>query len=351
MFIVAFLIAKPVCSLAAVLVSDGTAKLPYIIMAAAVLAVIAYFSRFIKKDEYSDTKINIKKNKGSKTPLLAFAGIFALFALIIFERMNCAFTLSVKETGSYATDYYLYFAGGFIMALAAYWMFVHKKLPVSVSLYIFLFTAIIHFILSVAAESGLKSFEGFDMVFFGISDIIYVFLFVTAASISNAYPDKRVFMGFVFVFGLSISGAFAFSHYLYVRFQSLYTIIYALTSLAMIAVCILMAPFIRAIDQRILPAIKRKSPKDTGNAVYYPGEPDSKCIFSQVTTAQLTSRENEIVELYLKGYSNLQISEMLHITPATVKVHCRNIYDKLNVNSRLELHFLFQDKIEKETIN
>ena len=49
------------------------------------------------------------------------------------------------------------------------------------------------------------------------------------------------------------------------------------------------------------------------------------------------SREREIVRLAVGGLRNRAIADRLSISEGTVKVHMHNIYDKLDVNGRLEL--------------
>lgn len=51
----------------------------------------------------------------------------------------------------------------------------------------------------------------------------------------------------------------------------------------------------------------------------------------------LTDREYEIARLAALGSKNDQIAEKLHIAPGTVKTHLRNIYSKLDVDSRIHL--------------
>lgn len=51
----------------------------------------------------------------------------------------------------------------------------------------------------------------------------------------------------------------------------------------------------------------------------------------------LTDREQEIAAYILKGHSSLSISLNLNISAATVKVHRRNIYRKMNISSQAEL--------------
>ncbi|HHB90823.1 MAG TPA: hypothetical protein ENK60_05900 [Anaerolineae bacterium] len=50
----------------------------------------------------------------------------------------------------------------------------------------------------------------------------------------------------------------------------------------------------------------------------------------------LTRRETEILGLIAQGLSNDEIAQQLHISPNTVKVHVRNIFEKMGVQSRTE---------------
>jgi len=64
----------------------------------------------------------------------------------------------------------------------------------------------------------------------------------------------------------------------------------------------------------------------------------------QLMTKILTPRELKLVNLVAGGLSNKQIAEKLYITEGTVKVHLHNVYDKLQVKSRVALTLYAQEK-------
>ncbi|SDK11826.1 response regulator transcription factor [Natronincola ferrireducens] len=59
---------------------------------------------------------------------------------------------------------------------------------------------------------------------------------------------------------------------------------------------------------------------------------------------QLTDRETEIIELLLKGYTYKGIAENLCISENTMKYHVKNIYQKLSINSKMELIKIFSEE-------
>lgn len=62
--------------------------------------------------------------------------------------------------------------------------------------------------------------------------------------------------------------------------------------------------------------------------------------------AALTSREREVLTLICKGMKNKAIADSLFITETTVRHHLTSIFEKLKVNSRLELVvYAFNEKL------
>ena len=61
-------------------------------------------------------------------------------------------------------------------------------------------------------------------------------------------------------------------------------------------------------------------------------------------TPHLTEREVQTATLLLAGHSTKAISSQMAISPETVKVHRRNLYEKLGVSTEAEIFSLFMTK-------
>ena len=56
--------------------------------------------------------------------------------------------------------------------------------------------------------------------------------------------------------------------------------------------------------------------------------------FTGATTSDLSERELEMLQLITNGYSNAQITQVLHLSLNTVKTHIRACYRKIGADTR-----------------
>lgn len=71
--------------------------------------------------------------------------------------------------------------------------------------------------------------------------------------------------------------------------------------------------------------------------------------FASFGQGVLTAREREVAEFTLKGHSAESAGRLLGISPGTVRIHRRNIYAKLRINSQGELFSRFLDTLVDRT--
>lgn len=53
-------------------------------------------------------------------------------------------------------------------------------------------------------------------------------------------------------------------------------------------------------------------------------------------TVRMTKREVEVLSLIAQGHSSKEAAEVLYVSKRTVDFHLANIYDKLQVNNRVQ---------------
>lgn len=65
--------------------------------------------------------------------------------------------------------------------------------------------------------------------------------------------------------------------------------------------------------------------------------PSEHILRTRLTSCGLTQRQQEVTELLMRGLSNREIAEQLLIEEYTVKVHLRDIFQRMNVHRRTAL--------------
>ena len=85
-------------------------------------------------------------------------------------------------------------------------------------------------------------------------------------------------------------------------------------------------------------------PADEASSLTAPALPtrDERCA-ELAEQCGLTAREAEVLAILAKGHSSGYISEVLYISPNTVRTHMHNIYRKLGVSSREDILLLVRD--------
>ncbi len=71
--------------------------------------------------------------------------------------------------------------------------------------------------------------------------------------------------------------------------------------------------------------------------------PDKKYSADKISSFNISPRENEVLNQLVKGMSYKEIAEKLFISLPTVKTHVSNIYQKMNINNKIELINLITD--------
>jgi DNA-binding NarL/FixJ family response regulator len=52
--------------------------------------------------------------------------------------------------------------------------------------------------------------------------------------------------------------------------------------------------------------------------------------------AQFSKREQQLLVLLAKGYTNKEIAQVLHLSPNTIKTHLKSLFTKLQVSNRTQ---------------
>ena len=85
------------------------------------------------------------------------------------------------------------------------------------------------------------------------------------------------------------------------------------------------------IVKKALQTLLRPLYNKEDNAMY------SKCVRIDENMELLTPQEKKIVKIVLKGISYPEAAKLLNISINTLKTHMKNIFNKCNVNSKIEL--------------
>jgi DNA-binding CsgD family transcriptional regulator len=106
-----------------------------------------------------------------------------------------------------------------------------------------------------------------------------------------------------------------------------------------------MFPFVAAIARRQWAGLCQQFGWDTNGAGQHRQRQRVAYGLGRFGEGILTPREREVAEFTLKGHSAESTGQILRISPGTVRIHRRNIYSKLRINSQGELFSRFLDTL------
>ena len=86
----------------------------------------------------------------------------------------------------------------------------------------------------------------------------------------------------------------------------------------------------------LLSAVRRKAPEFIDRLLAEQGSYSDQSTAPIHSYEILSDRENEVLHLVARGYSNREIAAALFVTLGTVKKHLNNIFGKLQVKNRTE---------------
>jgi DNA-binding CsgD family transcriptional regulator len=98
-------------------------------------------------------------------------------------------------------------------------------------------------------------------------------------------------------------------------------------------------PFVASTLRRHWPGLEQTTGKTSG--FLHRQQPRMPYDLGSFGEGILTPREREVAEFTLKGHSAESAGQLLGIAAGTVRIHRRNIYAKLNINSQGELFSRF----------
>lgn len=108
-------------------------------------------------------------------------------------------------------------------------------------------------------------------------------------------------------------------------------------------------PFVEVAAQKQWAGLTTSSPKADQTVGQQRLQRRVAYVFGNFGDGILTAREREIAEFILKGHSAESVGHLLGISPGTVRIHRRNIYSKLRINSQGGLFSRFLETLLEPT--
>lgn len=313
---------------------------PYIALFVSLISLCITIILFLRIEDFSDEKfynqLNKNSNENNNTEILRPFILLCLFILIISIISGLMYNVVSPDFSDYEFLLNYYWVAPYILAIIIL-RSLKDRANRDYILYIGLAMIGISYIFFMWTQKSPISYfiiNTFMMGAFGIYDL---FFWSVLGSFLDHYDNPVKILGIglsMNVLGISIGGLIGNLKVLSQgKNDKVSSIVFVI-----IFMVIIILPFLNKLLSKVfkynqIPIESKELDKN---------KPDSY-ILDLKDKFCLTDREIEIVELLLKGYTYKAVSENLYISENTVKYHIKNIYQKMNINSKMELIRMFKE--------
>lgn len=286
--------------------------------------------KFNKEDYLNEEKI-YAKNKTKTPKMLYFSLILNLIFLIFCRGIGRAYLLTANDLYPFNIEIYYYF-GGMLGCLLLYLIFKYVKKANSIAWNIifscYVFAIFLFFASDIEQITYIFAFILGNCVTMGMCLMYY-----TLGIISKKYWDFKYIRYNIFIIDIigcglgTIIGNYIYSHTNY------YFNIIVLSASVLISIILLsLSPIL------ILTFFEDKWDEDSTKAVI------DNANMRKFTKLNLTKKEIEVCKYILENLTVRQIAAEMKISENTIKFHKKQIFEKLNINSKEELIKIIEKK-------
>lgn len=301
-----------------------------IIFSVIILVIGAIFTVKLpdKESEPADNAVIVKPNVN--TSLDKPLGLLCIFIVIITVNSGLMYKVINPVFSNYEWLASWYWAVPYIVAI-----FIIKNLPGTFNRSYLLYVAIamigFAFIAFMTLDNSLLSYIVIDTLMLGAFGIYDLFWWSILGEMLEFHHNPSIIMGeglSANVLGVLLGGLLGNS---LIKTDSVNNN----TSVAALVVIFIILTILPVLHKQLILLLKNHVYLTRLSEMTQKEQLASKK--SVTSFGNLTDRESEIVGLLLKGRTYKMVAEELFLSENTVKTHIKNIYSKLNINSKAEL--------------
>ena len=291
-----------------------------------------------KPQPMSQLESKVHQKKPAKSVVVSLSPLVMLSAFILIITINSGLMYQVVNPAfshfPVLTSYY--WAVPYILALL-----ILRNLPTKTNLAYLLYVALamigISYILFMLLDRSVSSYLIVNTLMLGAFGVFDLFWWSILGSFFDYYDNPVQVWGVglsMNVLGILIGG--------FIGSVIIAEGDYFIASIIALIVILIVVTLLPILNNQLTRILKNHAfLMDFSNLNV---EEQDKAMADFVDKKQLTEREMEIAKLLLQGYTYKAVSENLIISENTIKFHIKNIYQKLNIKSKMELIKLFADE-------